>query len=570
MSSLDALALPFRQRFLRHAELMAQLEAWQQAYPELIRLDELCQSPEGRSIPIVTVGRDPDRARPTAWVDAQVHATELTGSTVALAFIEALLRLHLEPEGTHSGLPERVQNQLRRGRFFIVPRVSVDGAEAVLTTGRYVRSNLEDRRPGHRPRWVNRDVDGDGLSLLMRKEDPTGEFVESHAVPGLMLPRELESVGPFYKLYPEGFIEDGDGQSIPNPYFLSDADTDLNRNFPWDWKPEPHQEGAGSFPMSEPESRAIVEFASTHPEIFAWLDLHTFGGCFIRPLGHAPDKKLPNFDLAVWKQLGAWAETHTGYPMVSGFEEFTYQPDKPLNGALSEFAWYQRGALGFVCELWDLFAQLGIERKRPFVDHYTQLTRDELERLGRWDAEHNQGRLLRPWKRVHHPQLGAVDVGGLDPRIGLSNPPLEQLESLCAKQTAFFLRLAALAPEVVVEVEDISELAPGVRRLRIAVENRGYLPTFIAESAKELPWNQGLVLEAAGEGLTVEGPRVREVGHLEGWGRGLQGETTAIFFQRSRGSVSRKVVELVVTGSGALLLSARSPRTGEVVITTQL
>ena len=47
--------------------------------------------------------------------------------------------------------------------------------------------------------------------LLMRREDPAGDFVESAEIPGLLLPRRIEDRGPFYAVYPEGFIEGWDG-----------------------------------------------------------------------------------------------------------------------------------------------------------------------------------------------------------------------------------------------------------------------------------------------------------------------------------------------------------------------
>ena len=77
---------------------------------------------------------------------------------------------------------------------------------------------------------------------------------------------------------------------------------------------------------------------------------------------------------------------------------------------LSDLLTHQRGAVALVCELWDLFKQIGVERKKPFVDHYSHITRDDMVRLARWDAEHNAGRVIRPWRAVQHPQIGAVEI----------------------------------------------------------------------------------------------------------------------------------------------------------------
>ena len=66
--------------------------------------------------------------------------------------------------------------------------------------------------------------------------------------------------------------------------------------------------------------------------------------------------------------------------MVSGSEEFTYEPDTPLHGDLTDYAYHQRGAVAYVVELWDLFKQAGLERKKRFVDNYTHLTRADMLR----------------------------------------------------------------------------------------------------------------------------------------------------------------------------------------------
>jgi hypothetical protein len=221
-----------------------------------------------------------------------------------------------------------------------------------------------------------------------------------------LLPRTIDDPPPYYKVYPEGTIENFDGSNVPTPHFLSDNQTDLNRNFPFSWAPDSKQVGAGAFPLSEVESRAVVEFTIAHPEIFLWLNLHTFGGVFIRPLGDKPDSKMNPEDLALYRQLGAWAEELTGYPMVSGCEEFLYEPDTPLYGDLTDYAYHQRGAVAYVVELWDLFAQVGFERKKRFVDHYTHLTRDDMLKIAVWDRDKNASRVVRPWRKFAHPAAG--------------------------------------------------------------------------------------------------------------------------------------------------------------------
>ena len=572
-ATLDSLSLGFRDRFLSYDELTRQVEAWAGAFPDVCRLTTIGKTPEGRQLWLLTLGPDPDRVRPSAWVDGNMHASELCGSSVALAIAEDILRLHLRRDGEKSGpeLSTTVEARLRDVRFYVLPRMSPDGAEAVMATGRYVRSIPRDERPAQaHAHWRGEDVDGDGLALSMRVRDPAGEMVDSAEFPGLLLPRGIDDAPPYYKVYPEGVIENFDGSNVPSPYFLSDNQTDLNRNFPYQWAPDSKQEGAGAFPLSEVESRSVVDFTAQHPEIYLWLNLHTFGGVFIRPLGDKPDAKMNQRDLALFRQLGAWAEEITGYPMVSGSEEFTYEPDTPLHGDLTDYAYHQRGAVAYVVELWDLFKQAGLERKKRFVDNYTHLTRADMLKIAAWDRDKNAGRSLLPWRAFKHPQLGDVEVGGIDPRVGMWNPPASEMPGVCTAQTAHFLRTAALAPAVAVDaVEthalDAAQSSP-LTCVTVTVANHGYLPTFILDSAKELTHNEPLWADVTCDGCELAEPSAahREIGHLDGWGRGLFDGSGALYAVGTRGTTGARRVSWVVRGRGTMTVRAGSCRVGWV------
>lgn len=571
---LRALSSGFRRRYLRHGEIEAQLRAWATEFPDLVRLTSIGKSREGRDLWLATLGPRPEEARPSVWVDGNMHAGELSGSSVALAIAEDVLALHLgaTPEHGEHALPPHVHDVLRQARVFVLPRMSPDGAEHVLVDGRYVRSVPRDERHGRaHARWINEDVDGDGLALLCRREHPSGDFVSHPDAADVLVPRTLDDPPPYYQLFPEGRIEHFDGDTIPTPAYLADNFPDLNRNFPFRWAPDPQQLGAGDFAGSEPEARAVIEHAVRHPSIYVWLNLHTFGGCHIRPPGDVPDAQMDPYDLALYRQLGADAQAITGYPMVSGFEEFLYEPGKPLFGALSEWAYEHRGALAWVTELWDLFARLGMARPKKFVDVYTAMTRADLLALHRWDGAENEGRIFRPWKRVTHPQLGEVEVGGVDRRVGLYNPSYRELPAVCSKMSAFFLRVAAMVPQLRARAS-VEPLTAGASRVTFTIENHGYLPTTGVKKSKGLPWNEPLYLDVTCEGPTLAEHTAahRELGHLEGWGRGLGDPGQAVFYPRTPGSASSQTVRVVVHGKGRVHLCASSPRTGAVSTTVEI
>lgn len=563
--------LSFRTSYLDYDALTAQLHAWAQAYPDVVRLTSIGTSEEGRELWLLTLGANPDVEQPTVWVDGNMHATELAGSSVALEIAWRKIQLHVSGDDAGAGphrLPAHLREAIKRTRFFVLPRMCPDGAETALKTGRYVRSNPRDNKPDNKtPRWKPEDLDGDGLALLMRVQSETGEFVESKVVPGYLVPRELEDEGPFYKVYPEGTIENFTDE-IPTSTLFDGNDVDLNRNFPHTWRAEPTQAGAGRFPLSEPESRAVVEFTTKHPSIFAWFNLHTFGGVFIRPHGARPDGKMDQEDLAVMKYVGEFSEKITGYPMVSGYEEFLYLPDTPLYGDMLDYAYEQRGTLAYVCEIWDIFAQLKMPRKKPFTDVYMHVSREQWNAFAVWDRDVNHARVVRPWKRVKHPQLGDVEVGGLDPRVGISNPPYEFLEDVCNRQWLAFARVAAMGPDL--RVTCTQRCHGEVTRVHVQVVNHGYLPSYVLSSAKSLNHSAAPWLEVEAEGCALLDPAQKriEFGHLEGYGRGLHAHS--FFLLRGKGSVSEANAVLAVEGKGTLTLRIGCHRTGFQTHTVQI
>jgi hypothetical protein len=561
---LDELAQPFRATYLDHAQIEQQLNAWTAAFPSIIRTEVAGVTTEGRKIHVAVIGPQPDRLRPSVWIDANMHASELCGTSVALAIAEDFLRLHLG-DATVWDLPEATLEGLKDVLVYVMPRMSPDGAERILKSGRWVRSlPLNDRDGQAAPQWVHGDMDGDGLALTMRVADPAGEYVDLEGCDGALRPRRVEDVGPFYKLFPEGHIAGFDGLTIPDPHGYSDNSTDLNRNFPVDWQPEPNQPGAGRHALSAPESAAVVRYTANHPEIFAWLNLHCFGGVVIRPLGDGPDTDMHPDELALYKQLEQWNTDFVGYPTVSGYEEFTYAPGKPLKGDIVAWAYKARGAFAWVVELWDLFAQIGMERPKRFVDLYTQLDGDHLTKLWQLDRAENGSQLFKPWVDVDHPQLGPVQVGGFDPRVGMWNPPLPRINGICVGLSRVMARVAAMAPRLVVS----SRLAESgdTTTVGLVVENLGYLPTYVLASKRELNVNEPLFVELTGvsDGLTVLAPQAiqLEVGHLEGWGRGRFHGAQSLIFPRGRGTSNRHASQWVTQGQGTLTFRIGSCRTG--------
>jgi len=172
--------------------------------------------------------------------------------------------------------------------------------------------------------------------------------------------------------------------------------------------------------------------------------------------------------------------------------------------------------------------------------------------------------VLRPWKKLSHPQLGELEVGGLDPRVGLWNPPYERIDEVCRGQSAAFLRVAALAPSVRIASVQASAVGDGLFRLDARVENLGYLGTHGLSSARKLDWNEPLVAEIEVQGCALANPREarQSIGRLDGWGHGKYEGYAALYYMRSRGNTGERTVSWTLKGRGRAVIKIGSCRVG--------
>ena len=80
------------------------------------------------------------------------------------------------------------------------------------------------------------------------------------------------------------------------------------------------------------------------------------------------------------------------------------------------------------------------------------------------------------------------------------------------------------------------------------------------------PFNEGAYADVACEGCSLEEPlRTRlSVGHLEGWGKGLDAGSQAIFHQASGGSETSHTLRFTALGKGWATVRVGSSRMGFV------
>lgn len=550
-------------RFYRYDELTALLQVCAAEHPDLCALESLGHSHEGRDIWLVTVtntATGPAGEKPALWVDANIHATEIAGSSAALHLLHRLL--------SGFGQDERVTRVLDTRCFYIVPRINPDGVELALADRpRFLRSSTRpwphaDQRDG----LVEEDIDGDGRVLTMRIEDPNGAWKPHPDEPRLLITRDPDEdgPGPYYRLLPEGMVQGVggfDGHTIEVPRVLEGLD--LNRNFPAGWRTEGEQVGAGPYPTSEPEARAVVQGLVDRPNVTGYIDYHTFSGVHLRPYSMHPDEDLPTFDLRVYTTIGAKATSITGYRAVSVFHDFKYEPKEVISGGSDDWVYDHLGVFAWTTELWSPLQQIGL-KDYHFIEWYREHTPgDELALLA-WSDDTLGGRGYVDWYRFEHPQLGPVELGGWDWFYCWSNPPPELLEREIAPHAEWAIWHLLISPLLRVraaEAEPVGD-ATGTWQIRFVVENAGWLPTNVTAKAVERKIVEPVTITIDlpdGASLTSGKHRV-ECGQLTG----RAGKTNMVSFDDGDATTDRAKADWVVHGpaGGTVRLTATHPRAG--------
>jgi len=544
--------------YYTYQEVVNFLHQMRENNPHLIELKVIGKSYGGLDIFLATLTNQNTGAaieKPGYWIDANIHAGEVTGSAVALYNIYYLLNNYTtEPRITHL---------LDNYTVYILPRIAVDGAEQYLTTPQRLRSSIRHYPyPEERDGLHWEDINGDGLILQMRLKDDCGAWKISSEDPRIMVPREPDEFGgTYYTILPEGIIKNYDGYDIKVAPALEGMD--FNRNYPYEWQPEGKQKGAGDFPFSEPETRAVAEFWREHPNINGFISYHTFSAVILRPYSIYPDDRFPVEDLEIYKLIGEKGTEITGYECVSVYHNFCYPANRKTYGAMDDYCYDNFGWFGFIIELWDAPTAAGVKKE----DYIKWLRRhpvsDDLKMM-QWNDEKLGGKGFIDWETFEHPQLGKVEIGGWNHKEVWQNAPVEYLPKLCEEQCQFAIYNALMSPRLAVSQTVVKYQGGDLYHLVVQLENQGFLPTNTSEKALEQKSVKPIevILDLPDRVTLVTGKQKQEIDHLQG----RSSEAFSFLHWSTQGVSYRCHLEWVIKGVAGceIEVTAKAERAGVV------
>ncbi len=545
-------------RFYRYDEFTAILQAYVATHPNILAIESIGKSHEGRDIWVITASNTATGAaseKPAYWVDANIHSSELAGGVAALYFINMLVN--------EFGKRDDITRCLDTRTIYICPRMNPDGAEwAMRDSPKMIRSSTrsypfeEDPIDG----LDIGDIDGDGRILTMRIPDANGNWKCHPTEPRLMMAREPDEYGgQYYRMMPEGTLRDYDGYTVK--VNRDKQGLDLNRNFPSGWRQEFEQLGAGPYPTSEPEVRAVVHFITHHNNICGGLSFHTWSGVLLRPFSTLPDDDMPAEDLWAYQKQGEKGAALTGYPAISVYHEFRYHPKDVISGTF-DWIYDHLGLYEWTIEIWCPMREAGITDYK-YIDWFrSHPIEDDLKMLA-WSDQALDGKGYIEWQKFDHPQLGAIEIGGWDKIYAFRNPPPQFLEKEVAKFPEWLLYNTMISPKLELVEVKTEKIGDNTHCIKVVLQNTGYLPSYVSKRALSRGQSRGVIAEitlpAGGE--LIAGESREMLGELEG--RAYK-HTLMSFWTDTTPTADRVVAEWVVKGSGEVKIVARHDKAGVV------
>ena len=501
--------------YYKYEELKSNLEFFAKKYPKLCKLEVNCVTEEGRNQYAVTLTNTETGeplSKPGWYLDGNIHAGEVTSSMTAMYTVDWLL--------TNYKKDEEIKKLLDTTTVYVIPRVTPDGAETYLTTPYTLRSVNREYLP-EKGGIKEEDLDGDGVIRMMRIPTKYGAWKKDPQNPDSMVLREpSDHDGEFYDIYPEGYLEESDDINLKSK--KASWGLDFNRNFPYGWFPESRQPGAGKYPLSNPETKALCDFVLSHPNIGGAAIGHTSGGIILYPPGTRPAKAAFANDIKVLKEIAEMGKQELGYTPMNIFDSFMDDQENYDSGAFDDWCFQTQGIPAYTMEFWDLNGLVGV----PF-DWGSRSEEPMSKKLERFNAcmqwvKENAPQYFSPWQKMQHPSFGEVEIGGFNYKFTHQNPPEHLLVKTCEDDARFNLRFAFAMPRLEIASVEKEKIAKDVYKITAVIGNTGYLPTNLSDEAVKLGVNKPVKAEISAEEI-ISGKKTEELGDLSGFSRTVTG-----------------------------------------------
>jgi len=473
--TLNRIQLSGQETYRDYNVLSNALKQLDNRYPEITNLHSIARTLGQKDIWVLEIGSGDADNHPGLAIISGVDGSYISGPELTLRFAENLLT---------SSSTDSIRNLIDSVTFYIIPNVNPDATEQYFASPKYERRNntraTDDDRDGRLNEDPYEDLNRDGFITLLRVKDPKGVWIQ-HPDDSRVMVRADKNKGEKgeYILISEGIDNDQDKE------FNEDGEggIEFNQNLPY--KFEHFKPGAGDYPVSEIETKAVLDYLYDKWNIFA---VFTFGPAdnLSAPLQY---NKANAEHQIISSILEPDAVINTfiskKYNEICG--EKDHAKTSVFNGGFMQWAYFDFGRLSYSTPAF-FIPEIKVE-----PDTTLAINKDEEEynpevNFMRWADSVLRDNYFLDWTAIEHPDFTGhlVEIGGLYPYIR-NNPPLNILDSISDTHNAFIVWLASQRP--VIEILNLKKEVIGkeLYRLELDVYNSGFLPA-LSEIGEKTRW----------------------------------------------------------------------------------
>lgn len=514
-----------------YAQLTQTVKKMAQAHPNLVQLISVGKTSRGKDIwGLILSNRkkgDPDE-KAAVCVVGNIDGNHLIGSEIICFTARYLLENYAETDS--------IQTLLDNQTFYLIPRVNIDAAETMFQSPLFEQSQtntpVDDDYDGLVDEDRPEDLNGDGLITMMRVPDIKGEWV-ADSLDARLLRKADSALGELgkYRLQTEGIDNDGDELINEDPC----GGVDLNKNFPHNY-PQ-FEKGTGKYMLSEPESRALVEFILAHQNITQILVYGNHDNLITPPKSSSPAPKSVKKQKKPEKSSPITeidADDIFIYQRVSAvYKKLTQIEATPVlaqdKGAFHQWGYFQFGVPVYCARVWwpptppklqaatdssqtDSTKNLKSKPaspekgKKQCSKKKKQPEKSDDKKWLTWIDQNLPDRGFINWQAFQHPTLGVVEIGGFKPFLR-TNPPAAQIADFAQRHTNFTLFLASLFPKLHIDKVKVEKRGDSVYRISVEIMKTGFLPSLTTFAEKHRIARPTLARLIAGDARLLAGEK---------------------------------------------------------------
>lgn len=502
------------------------------------KLISLTKTEGGQDIWALQIGKGDLDNKPAIAITAGVEGYHLLSVELALQVANRLLKDHSE--------------QLETTTFYVFPNMSPDAYSQYFSNIKYERRGntvkIDQDRDGRLSEDGYEDLNKDGFITKFRVESPLGDYVPQEKDPRVLVKAENDGKSAIrYRMFSEGIDNDKDEKYNEDPEEGIAFNKSLTYKFP------AFEPFAGDYPVSQKESRALLDYLFERWNIFAFVTFSPANNLSAPLKFNKSDAEKRIVSSMLEKDVEINKMVSEIYNETIPHKAYN-QENQGTDGDYFQWAYFHFGRLSFSTPGWWVPEVKAETKDSTMVEENKDIkeVKDTPEtNFLAWAQKEDLKDIFIPWQEVDHPDLPnqKVEVGGIKPFV-MINPPYRMVDSIAENHTNFIVKLAEIQPKLEFHNLKTEKLSGGLTRITVDLFNNSPLPTH-SELGERSRWLQKLQITVNKDKKDL-----------------LAGNTIKLLDKL--GAYEKETLSWIVKGGGTANIKVGAPHTGYVTMNVKL